>query len=216
MYTQQLENPHNTQSAPNEFPRLARRWRPQLNHPFIYFRNARPRRNTTQVKIIVNWLLGFIHDFRDIVQDKSFNLTTGAARFKWLLNSKQTMQTRQSFRCTQCPNSLTRFHSLLQVNCMSGLMKGIVNEGIGGDFGYSLCFCFPNRYTVTDILWTFILYLIRSVLFLIWMCWITQGLLFEVLKFDRNCYLSVALRASRVFLALVVRPQLSEMDSKQG
>ncbi len=34
-------------------------------------------------------------------------------------------------RCTQCPNSLTRFHSLLQVNCMSGLMQGIVNEGIG-------------------------------------------------------------------------------------
>ncbi len=27
-----------------------------------------------------------------IVQDKSFNLTTGAARFKWLLNSKQTMR----------------------------------------------------------------------------------------------------------------------------
>ncbi len=47
------------------------------------------------------------------------------------------MQKRQSLRCTQCPNSLTRFHSLLQVNYMSGLMKGIVNEGIGGDFGYS-------------------------------------------------------------------------------
>jgi len=39
----------------------------------------------------VNGLLGFIHNFRDRVQDKSFNLT-GAARFKWLLNSKKTMQ----------------------------------------------------------------------------------------------------------------------------
>ncbi len=37
------------------------------------------------------------------------------------------------------PNSLTRFHSLLQVNCMSGLMQGIVNEGTVGDFGYSPC-----------------------------------------------------------------------------
>jgi len=27
-----------------------------------------------------------------------------------------------SFRCTQCPNSLTGFHSLLQVNYISGLI----------------------------------------------------------------------------------------------
>ncbi len=60
--------------------------------------------------------------FRDRVQGQSFNLTTGDARFKLLLNSKQTMQKRQSFWCTQGPNSLTRFHSLLQVNRMSGLM----------------------------------------------------------------------------------------------
>ncbi len=39
-------------------------------------------------KLIVNWLLGFVHNFRDRVQDKSLNLTTGAARFKLLLNSK--------------------------------------------------------------------------------------------------------------------------------
>ncbi len=34
----------------------------------------------------------------------------------------QTMQKWQSVRCTYCPNSLTRFHFLLQVNCISGLM----------------------------------------------------------------------------------------------
>ncbi len=53
MYTQRLDNPimHCESRAPNEFLRLDRRWRPQLNHPFIYFRSARPWRNTTRVQI---------------------------------------------------------------------------------------------------------------------------------------------------------------------
>ncbi len=46
---------HCESHTPNEFPRLARRWRPQTNHPFIYFRSARPRRNTAQVQIHCKW-----------------------------------------------------------------------------------------------------------------------------------------------------------------
>jgi len=34
----------------------------------------------------------------------------------------QTMQKRQPFRWTQSQNSLTRFHSLLQVDNISGVM----------------------------------------------------------------------------------------------
>ncbi len=45
---------HRESRALNEFPPLARRWRPQLNHPFIYFNSARPWRNTTQVQIHCN------------------------------------------------------------------------------------------------------------------------------------------------------------------
>ncbi len=41
------------------------------------------------VNWFVNWLLVFLNNFRDRVQDESFNLTSGSARFKWLLNSKQ-------------------------------------------------------------------------------------------------------------------------------
>jgi len=39
----------------------------------------------------------------------------------------KTMQKRQPFWCTQCPNSLTRFHSLLQVGYIR-VMYGIVND----------------------------------------------------------------------------------------
>jgi len=31
------------------------------------------------------------------------------------------------------------FHSLLQVNCISGLIEVIVIEGLEGNFGFSLC-----------------------------------------------------------------------------
>jgi len=36
-----------------------------------------------------------------------------------------------TFWHTQCPNLLTRLYSLTQVNYISGLMYGIVNECIG-------------------------------------------------------------------------------------
>ncbi len=42
---------HCESNAPNEFPHLSRRWRTQLNLPFIYFRSVRLQRNTTQVQI---------------------------------------------------------------------------------------------------------------------------------------------------------------------
>ncbi len=102
-----------------------KRWLPGWVESSIHFNSARPRRNTRRYKFIVNWLLScltMVYNFCDRVKDKSFNLTTGAARFKLLLNSKQTIQKGQFFWCTQCPYSITRLHSLLQVNCISGLM----------------------------------------------------------------------------------------------
>jgi len=62
-------------------------------------------------------------------------ITTVAASllsFKWLL-----LYTKHKLCSIQCLNSLTRFHSLLQVDYVNGLMKGMVNEGIGGDFEHS-------------------------------------------------------------------------------
>ncbi len=124
--TQRLENPHNALVtcqmnsciSPED---VARSW---IIHFFILeaLVHGVIQRNTCRYKLLVNWILGFMHNSRDRVQDKSFNLTTGAARFNGLLNHKQTMQKQQSFRYTQCLNSLTRFHSLFQVNCISGLM----------------------------------------------------------------------------------------------
>lgn len=52
-----------------------------------------------------------------------------------LLNFKLLfMQNLQPFWPTQCPDLCTCFHSLLQVDYICGLMKGIVNKGTGGDF----------------------------------------------------------------------------------
>ncbi len=117
MYTQWLKITHNAlwESRAELIPTS----RQKMAHAAVHFNTARPR-NTTQVQIHCKWIITFLnyglYIFSVTVKDKSFNLTTGAARFKWLLNSKQTMQKRQSFWCTfhiyftQCPNSLTWLH----------------------------------------------------------------------------------------------------------
>ncbi len=77
---------HCESRAPNEFPHLARRWRPQLNHPYSFILEELVhgviQRNTTQVQINCKLTISVYTNFRDRIQDKSFNLTTGAAHFK--------------------------------------------------------------------------------------------------------------------------------------
>ncbi len=83
-------------------------------------------------KWIVNWLLmWFIHNLCNRIQDKSFNLTSGAARFKWLLNSKQTMQQRQ-YWVSEFTHSFSFTPSSELYECTN-----VGNSEWGGDIGYS-------------------------------------------------------------------------------
>ncbi len=78
---------------------------------------ARPQRNTTQVQInckltIQLFNLGlFIHNFCARVQDKSFNLTTGAARFKWLIIKQQANYSKITGRTADADHEFTHSFS---------------------------------------------------------------------------------------------------------
>ncbi len=53
MYTQRLENPHNAlwESLAEWIPASRQKMAPAAESSFMYFRRARPRRNTKQVQI---------------------------------------------------------------------------------------------------------------------------------------------------------------------
>ncbi len=78
---------------------------------------ARPQRNTTQVQInckltIQLFNLGlFIHHFCARVEDKSFNLTTGAARFKWLIIKQQANYAKITGRTADADHEFTHSFS---------------------------------------------------------------------------------------------------------
>ncbi len=84
MYTQRQQNPHNALWD------LRAEWIPASRQKVASAAESSIHLfYTTQVQINCK-LTGFMHNFRDRVQDTSFNLTTGAARLKWLINRKQT------------------------------------------------------------------------------------------------------------------------------